>query len=73
MPEPEAKLHEHKDFENLGPRAGKRMCVHGRKLVPGDIIEENDWYESSAGCWEKAPCPGGTLTEGASAVFIRPE
>jgi len=74
MPDPQAKLHEHKDFERLGPRAGKKMCVHGRKLVAGDIVEEGDWYESSSGEWLPADnLVGMALQEGAGAIFIRPD
>lgn len=74
MPEPQAKLHEHKDFARLGPRAGKKMCVHGRKLVAGDVVQKGDWYDSSVGEWLPADdLAGATVQENAGAVFIRPD
>lgn len=72
MPEEQSRLHEHKDFKRLGPRAGKKMCIIGRKLVVGDIIEETDYYEATSGEWLPAPCPGEKLKESAMTVWVRP-
>lgn len=45
--------------------------IFGRKLEPGDVIQENDVYATSSGGWEKAPCPGVILQSG-STTWIRP-
>ena len=63
MPEAKAQFHR-------PPRGGR--LVFGYRLVAGDVIEEDDVYDSSSGGWQKAPCAGLTLQEGTAAVGIRP-
>lgn len=73
MPEETSKLHEHTSFAKTGPVHGMKKCVIGRKLTPGDIIEEGDWYESSSGQWLPATGVGATVQEGVRSVFVRPD
>lgn len=54
------------------PRDVRGTPIFGIKLEPGDVIEEDDIYGSSNGCWEKATCPGVKLGDGAAATWIRP-
>jgi hypothetical protein len=51
---------------------GVAWSVRGRRLEAGDVLEEGDLYASSAGRWERCPCPGLTLREGTDAVWVRP-
>lgn len=46
--------------------------IFGSQLIPGDIIETTDVYNSTSGTWEIAPCPGCTLSEGVSTTWVRP-
>lgn len=65
--------------------AMEKMHVHpqnpnqlfwGERLVPGDIIHEDDVYASATGAWKKAPCPGLTLEENCAiyrhGYWVRP-
>lgn len=73
MPEKEARMHEHPRFDPVAiRRLGEKTHVYGYKLVAGDVIQETDVYDSTAGDWQPAPCPGLMLQEGAGAVFVRP-
>lgn len=46
--------------------------IFGHQLLPGDTIESTDVYNSTGGTWEVAPCPGCTLSEGVSVIWVRP-
>ncbi len=46
--------------------------VFGYRLEVGDTIQPDDVYDSTSGKWERAPCPGLKLGEGALAVWVRP-
>ncbi|MEK7498383.1 MAG: hypothetical protein AAB611_00810 [Patescibacteria group bacterium] len=50
----------------------QNKMIYGRRLKPGEIIEPDDVYDSASGLWERAPCPGLTLGEGDSVVWVRP-
>ena len=54
-------------------RTARHDVVFGRRLVPGDVIQKDDVYESTTGKWEKAPCPGVVLEAGVETVWVRPE
>lgn len=48
--------------------------VFGQVLGEGEILKEDDVYESSSGRWERCTCPGvalGTRTE-AHPLWVRP-
>lgn len=47
-------------------------AVFGRQLETGDVLEEDDVYDSSNGSWERCTCPGLTLQEGTATVWVRP-
>lgn len=47
--------------------------IFGSRLQPGDKLEKNDVYASTDGKWQKCPCPGVTLVEGVTTVFVRPQ
>lgn len=72
MPEEKIQLHEHPNFAKRGPISGRKLCVIGRKLVPGDIIEESDLYASTSYEWLPAPSPGTTFQKNMATVFVRP-
>ena len=50
-----------------------RNSIYGTKLKPGDKTEANDFYASTTGIWEKAPCVGLVLQEGATTYWVRKE
>ncbi len=60
--EKEAKLHR---TENCSEP------IFGYKLEAGDVLEENDMYDSTTGKWEKALFPGATIPKGLSATWVR--
>ncbi len=46
--------------------------IEGTQLGYGDVLSENDVYDSSSGKWEKCPCPGLVLQNGTAAIWVRP-
>lgn len=66
----EDMMAESKPLLHKPPGGGK--AIFGFKLEPGDVIQENDVYDSSSGGWDKAPCPGLELQSGIKTVWIRP-
>lgn len=46
--------------------------VRGFELETGDVLEESDVYESSAGDWQPCPCPGLVLQAGDLVTWVRP-
>jgi len=34
------------------------VVIEGRYLEVGEVIQKNDYYLSSSGTWQLAPCPG---------------
>ncbi|PIT88526.1 MAG: hypothetical protein COU29_01955 [Candidatus Magasanikbacteria bacterium CG10_big_fil_rev_8_21_14_0_10_36_32] len=47
--------------------------IFGQRLQAGDIVEEDDVYDSSSGKWEVCPCPGLTLQESVNTYWVRPD
>lgn len=73
MPEEKARYHAHSEEKVEIWIQRRHKTVYGRKLVPGDVIEEGDVYESTNRDWVEAPCPGLTIQEGCETVFVRPD
>ena len=46
--------------------------IEGYRLEPGDTLQKDDMYNSTARKWEECPCPGLILQEGPSAYWVRP-
>lgn len=47
--------------------------VFGYLLEEGDILQENDLYDSTAGNWSQCMAPGARISSGFSAVWVRPK
>lgn len=47
------------------------QTVLGERLLPGDIIQAEDVYDSTCGKWIKSPCPGLMLQEGCTTYWVR--
>jgi len=45
--------------------------IYGRRLEPGEEIQEGDVYDSSSGTWQRSPCPGMTVQEGCTTIWVR--
>ena len=65
MPAKEPAYHTH-------PRNVRDLPIFGLKLEAGDVLEQDDVYDSSNGLWERCTCPGLKLGEGTATVWIRP-
>lgn len=50
----------------------RQTYVYGYLLEEGDVLTENDVYDSSNGHWEKCPVPGLPIGAGGSACWVRP-
>ncbi len=48
-----------------------RIAVYGRKLRPGEVVWDEDVYDSSDGTWRPCPNPGGPIIEGDHVIWIR--
>lgn len=46
--------------------------VAGNSILPGEVLEEGDYYYSSSGNWQPCPCPGAVLGEGTTCKWVRP-
>ncbi|MBI2109278.1 MAG: hypothetical protein HYT93_03840 [Parcubacteria group bacterium] len=58
--------------ESIHRHPESSIGIYGYRLEPGDIIMKNDVYDSTTGFWEKAPCPGLTISEKCRTVWVRP-
>ncbi len=62
----ELKVYNYPNMEN---------SVVGYELETGDILQQNDVYNSSSGKWEKCPCPGLMIQieRDSSVIWVRPD
>ena len=47
--------------------------LFGHLLEVGDVLEEDDMYDSTTGKWQKALFPGATIPKDLATVWVRPK
>lgn len=58
--------------EEIFTHAKSGDTIIGRRVQPGEALEETDVYDSMTGKWESCACPGLTLALSAPATWVRP-
>jgi hypothetical protein len=76
MPEAIAQFHQHPyavaEDQTGRPRSTRSSLIFGLRLVAGDIIMAGDFYASTDGKWQPAPCAYVTMGPTATDVIWEP-